>query len=80
MMTNAELVKFLDEWRAKGLSDDNIAKIMTLAFIDGKLTRRDYDSILGYLGFFPDEKVKKMSDEEVREMLRKQFEGVRRKK
>lgn len=75
MMTQEEFDAVLKPYRDEGVSDEEIAAAMAMAFEAGDLKRGPFEAILGALGFEIDGEYADMSDEELAEAIRKETKG-----
>lgn len=74
-MTQEEFDAVLKPYRDEGVSDEEIAAAMAMAFEAGDLKRGPFEAILGALGFEIDGEYADMSDEELAEAIRKETKG-----
>lgn len=74
-MTKEEFDKLIEEQRAKGLDDEDIAVVFALMFKDGKLNREQIEGVLEAMGYEISPEFKQLDDEEFKEKILVQNEN-----
>ena len=65
-MTKQEFESFVNEQKESGKSEEEIVTIFCLMFKDGEIDREQFEAILTALGYEMSEKLKAMSDDELK--------------
>lgn len=68
-MTKEEYEKFIKERHAKGYSNEDIVKIYCKMFQEKKISREQFEALLDTLGYNLSDKLKKLSDDDLRKSL-----------
>lgn len=65
-MNEKEFREFVEERHKEGYTDEDIVKVLTVMFIQGKLSKAQYLGAIGVLGYYLDKKLADMDDDELR--------------
>lgn len=68
-MAKEEYEKFIKERHAKGYSNEDIVKIYCKMFQEKKISREQFEALLDTLGYNLSDKLKKLSDDDLRKSL-----------
>ena len=68
-MTKEEFDKLIEEQKAKGLDDEDIAKVFAMMFKDGKMNREQIEGVLEAMGYEISPEFKALSDDEFKEQI-----------
>ena len=68
-MTKEEYEKFIKERHAKGYSNEDIVKIYCKMFQEKKISREQFEALLDSLGYNLSDRLKKLSDDDLRKSL-----------